>query len=144
MSNSIIEKAYASTVTSPTDISVLIALADQANDDGVCWPSVGSISRRTRLNRRTVQIALRRLAEDCHISTAGNVTGGYSKQTTTYVVHPKMASVPPGVEVSLQEIQRVHRQMVDEIRRAVEEDSPANHIQGGGEPAPPKPSLNHH
>lgn len=88
MSNSIIQRAYESTVTSPTDMSVLFALADQANDDGVCWPSVGSISSRTRLNERTVQKALRRLAADHHISVTGNVYGGYKGHTPTYLVHP--------------------------------------------------------
>ena len=134
MSNAIIHKAYESTVTSPTDISVLIALADQANDDGICWPSVGSICRRTRLGRRTVQIALRRLTEERHISVPGNMAGGYDRQTTTYVVHPKMSSVPPGAEISLQALQRVHHQLVDEIRRVWEGDSPAHHMQGGGAP----------
>jgi hypothetical protein len=95
---------------------------------------VGRISRRTRLGDRTVQVALRRLIADHHISITGNVAGGYDKQTTTCVVHPKMASVPPGVGASLQEIQRVHHQLVDEIRRVWEGDSPANQIQGGGEP----------
>lgn len=42
---------------------VLISLADQANDAGVCWPSVGSISRRTGLSDRTVQSAVRALSE---------------------------------------------------------------------------------
>lgn len=37
---------------------VLISLADQANDDGVCWPAVGTISRRTCLSERTVQTSI--------------------------------------------------------------------------------------
>jgi len=94
MSNSIIHKAYESTVTSPTEMSVLFALADQANDDGICWPSVGSISRRTRLNERTVQKALRRLAEDHHISITGRIGGGYGLYTPTYVVHPVPGEKP--------------------------------------------------
>lgn len=34
---------------------MLLSLADQANDDGVCWPSVGSTARRCRLSERQVQ-----------------------------------------------------------------------------------------
>ena len=90
MSNLIITRAYGSTVTDPTDISVLVALADQANDDGICWPSVGSVSRRTRLCERTVQRALRRLMSERQISVTGDVTGGRHHQTPTYVVHPRM------------------------------------------------------
>jgi len=38
--------------------AVLISMADQANDDGVCWPAVGTIAIRTCLSRRAVQDAL--------------------------------------------------------------------------------------
>jgi hypothetical protein len=38
--------------------SVLISLADQASDDGVCWPSVGTIAKRTCLSERAVQEAI--------------------------------------------------------------------------------------
>lgn len=45
----------------PTEKAVLISLADQANDAGVCWPSVASLCERTCLGARTVQRALREL-----------------------------------------------------------------------------------
>lgn len=45
----------------PTEKAVLMSLADQANDAGVCWPSVGSLCERTCLGERTVQRALRAL-----------------------------------------------------------------------------------
>lgn len=38
--------------------AVLISLADQANDEGVCWPGVKTISMRTCLSERAVQEAL--------------------------------------------------------------------------------------
>lgn len=34
---------------------VLLALADNANDQGVCWPSIGTIMQKTSLGERTVQ-----------------------------------------------------------------------------------------
>lgn len=40
---------------SPSQKAVLVSLADQANDDGVCWPSVESIGRRTCLSERAVR-----------------------------------------------------------------------------------------
>ena len=40
---------------------VLVSLADQANDEGVCWPSIGSIAQRTCLTERAVQLAMREL-----------------------------------------------------------------------------------
>src|SRR5690554_1419928 len=48
---------------SATQKAVLISLADNANDDGVCWPSIASISERTCLSERAVRSSLRKLEE---------------------------------------------------------------------------------
>jgi len=48
---------------SPAQKAVLISLADNANDDGVCWPSVATIGARTCLSERAVRNALRWLEE---------------------------------------------------------------------------------
>lgn len=39
---------------SPAQKLVLLSLSDQANDDGVCWPSVATIQGRTSMSERTV------------------------------------------------------------------------------------------
>ena len=38
-----------------TALLLLVSLADQANDDGWCWPSIENIGARCRISRRTVQ-----------------------------------------------------------------------------------------
>jgi hypothetical protein len=43
--------------------AVLISLADNANDEGVCWPSVARIAQRTCLGERTVQTAIKWLTQ---------------------------------------------------------------------------------
>jgi len=48
---------------SPAQKAVLISLADNANDDGVCWPSIATIGSRTCLSERAVRNALRWLEE---------------------------------------------------------------------------------
>jgi hypothetical protein len=48
---------------SPTQKAVLISLADQANDDGVCWPRIETIAVRTCLSERAVQVAIKWLEE---------------------------------------------------------------------------------
>lgn len=48
---------------SPAQKAVLISLADNANDEGVCWPSVATIGVRTCLSERAVRNALRWLEE---------------------------------------------------------------------------------
>lgn len=44
---------------SPAQKAVLISLADQANDQGVCWPAVDSIATRCCLSKRAVQQAIK-------------------------------------------------------------------------------------
>lgn len=63
MSNIISAKCWVLKELSSSEKFVLVSLADQANDSGVCWPSVGSISLRTALTDRTVQKAMKSLIE---------------------------------------------------------------------------------
>ena len=64
--------------------AVLISLADQANDDGVCWPAVGTIAARTCLSERAVRDAL------AWLQTAGVVFREYRANTSTsYTVNPR-------------------------------------------------------
>lgn len=50
-----------------TEKLVLLALADNANDDGECWPSIGTIADKTALSERTVHYAIKRLAQSGHL-----------------------------------------------------------------------------
>lgn len=68
---------------SPTQKSVLISLADQANDQGVCWPSIDTISMRTCISRRSVIDAIKALEEAGHLSPQKS-TG----RVTHYLIHP--------------------------------------------------------
>jgi len=64
--------------------AVLVSLADQANDDGVCWPAVDKIAMRTCLSERSVQEALRWL------QTTGAVFRQYRENTSSlYTVSPQ-------------------------------------------------------
>jgi hypothetical protein len=47
---------------------VLISLADNANDNGICWPSIPTICRRTSLHRATVLRAISWLTEHGYIA----------------------------------------------------------------------------
>jgi len=53
-----------------TDKFVLISLADQANDYGVCWPSISKIAKRCGITDRAAQIVIGRLASRGLISRA--------------------------------------------------------------------------
>lgn len=43
------------------DLLLLLALADAANDEGYCWPSVDTLAEKTRIHRSTVLRAAKRL-----------------------------------------------------------------------------------
>lgn len=68
---------------SPTQKAVLISLADQANDHGVCWPSIDTISARTCLGRRAVINAIADLESLGHLTPKKTVG-----QVTHYQLHP--------------------------------------------------------
>ena len=98
---------------SPAQKAVLISLADQANDDGYCWPSVKTISTRTCLSERAVQGAIRWLAA-ANILRASERSG----TSTVYQITPA-AYAPP------------------------QEMRPADAAPRGAGNAPPPPQLLH-
>lgn len=60
---------------------VLLALADCAKSDGTyAWPSVGTLTRHTRMSERAVQYALRQLVSEGHLT----VRGKHQTGTTIY------------------------------------------------------------
>lgn len=72
-----------------TQKAVLISLADNANDEGVCWPSVSNISLRTCLSERAVQGAIKWLC-----SVGALATSDRTGRSTVYTVTPE-AYAPP-------------------------------------------------
>lgn len=58
--------------TQHSDRLVLLALADNANDDtGLAWPSVETLAAKARVTERTCRRCLRHLERDECISSAG-------------------------------------------------------------------------
>jgi hypothetical protein len=51
---------------------VLLALADRANDDWICWPGVNELSRKSRLSPRHVERVLKELHKDDEIEYPPN------------------------------------------------------------------------
>ncbi len=58
MSTIIMSQCWPLQGLSVTQKAVLISLADQANDDGVCWPAVGTIAARCCMSPRAVRTAM--------------------------------------------------------------------------------------
>jgi hypothetical protein len=74
---------------SPTQKAVLISLSDNANDEGVCWPSVARIAIRTCLSERAVQNSIKWLSQ-AKILTARERMG----RSTIYTLTPEAYSPP--------------------------------------------------
>lgn len=75
-----------------TDKLVLLSLADHADEEGSCYPSVGRISRRTGLGERAVQNSLKRLKEEGRISVKMN---GGKRGSNRFFLHPTPAPDAP-------------------------------------------------
>jgi hypothetical protein len=63
MSIRIINDVWTYSKASGTDLLVLLALADNANDEGECWPSMATIGRKCRVDTRTARRRIRSLEE---------------------------------------------------------------------------------
>lgn len=66
----------------PMAKAVLISLADNANDHGVCWPSQPTIAARVCLSERTVRNAIKRLEEAGYL-VADRSNGRHTRYTIT-------------------------------------------------------------
>lgn len=71
------------------DRFVLLALADFANDDGECWPSVKTVSRKVCMTERGVQKIVQRLESEGWLSV---VYGGGRHGCNLYTVNPERGS----------------------------------------------------
>ena len=59
---------------------MLLALADHARDDGVCWPSIRTKAAKARVEERSAQRIIRRLIEKglVEIVTKGGCIDGHN------------------------------------------------------------------
>ena len=83
MSTIIMSQCWPLQGLSVTQKAVLISLADQANDDGVCWPAVGTIAARCCMSARAVRTAMD------HLDAVGLLTRDRRfNSSTVYKVTP--------------------------------------------------------
>ena len=67
-----------------TEKMVLMCLCDFANEQGICWPSVATICRKTSKSERTVQSALKWLKDEGFYRL-----DGYHDKTPLYRLDPR-------------------------------------------------------
>lgn len=76
----------------PTERLIMLALADHADDDGRCYPSVLRLCDRTGLSERAVQNNIRKLADQGYLRV---LVGGGKGNANLYFVSPNPASDAP-------------------------------------------------
>ncbi len=137
MSNMHLRLAWLQKCGGPTAKAVLVSMADHADEDGACFPSVARLAAHTELSERAVRSALRRL------EAAGLVKSRARSGTSTlYVLNletPAPSAAPasrsaPAVGAGGQDVPPTPAPDAAPPRQDVP-DTPA--------PAAPKPSLNH-
>lgn len=69
---------------------VLLALADCANDEGLCWPSMRTLASKCSKSDRTVQAAIKSLVDTGHMSRS-EVPG----KGCRYIIHPTPEATSP-------------------------------------------------
>ncbi|MHB1145052.1 MAG: helix-turn-helix domain-containing protein [Thiobacillus sp.] len=70
-----------------SDLLALLALADWSDDNGKCYPSMASISKKIRLKPRQAQRVVHQLIEAGFVSVVGNEFGGKPGATRQYRIN---------------------------------------------------------
>lgn len=74
-----------------SDLLALLALADWADDEGRCFPSMQRIADKLRLSKSQAQRAVHRLIDSGHVAVVGNEFGGPPGATRQYrIVLPSL------------------------------------------------------
>ncbi|MEL6115132.1 helix-turn-helix domain-containing protein [Photobacterium sp. SP02] len=70
---------------------IMLCLADYANDEGLCWPSIDSVARKCSLSRSTVKAQLKKLGEQGVLSAQRRKKtteeGTKTNDTNLYQIH---------------------------------------------------------
>ena len=92
--------------------SILLALADHADDDGFCYPSVGRLAWKTGYGVRQVQRTLKELRDQGLAIATGSLAGG-RYNTVVYKIDPGAGRRKPAFEPKTQ------RQTLAEIKGVI-------------------------
>jgi hypothetical protein len=73
MSIRVMSSVWENTKQSGSNLVILLAISDFANDDGEAWPSVNTLAKKARITERECQFILRKLTEagEIEIDTNG-------------------------------------------------------------------------
>lgn len=123
---------------SSTQKLVLLSLADWANDEGLCWPSIERVAKKSSLKKRAVQLAIRSLEEMKFIRREEVVGKGnrYWIQIPVHEMHPCTEDIPPVHQMhetrapDAPNTSKIHQLTTKYIRRELPECIPVDAWQG--------------
>jgi len=113
---------------SGADRMMLLALADNANDEGFCWPSIRTLARKCAVSERAARRTVHRLAQGGYIAAEER-----SGKSTVY--HLQAAGLTPVVDDTPD---------VDDTPVAHDSPTPDAHYTPPLSPATDEPSKNPH
>lgn len=71
---------------SPTQKLVFLAIADRANDDGVCWPGQASLANKCGVTDRTIRTVIEQLKELGLLDVEYRQGEGLGRKTNVYTI----------------------------------------------------------
>jgi DnaD/phage-associated family protein len=116
------------------ELLVLLALADHANDDGYCWPSMNSIARKCRMTRQGVAGIEERLETDGWLRIYRSSSDG-KKNVNKYCIQVERFQVVNGVDSIVNPIDYPSKPDLLPI---------VNRVDYPSKPGLLKSSINHH
>jgi len=123
---------------SSTQKLVLLSLADWANDEGLCWPSIERVAKKSSLKKRAVQLAIRSLEEMQFIRREEVIGKGnrYWIHIPVQQMHPCIKDTPPVHEMhethapDAPNTSKTHQLTTKYIRRELPDCIPADAWNG--------------
>src|SRR5574337_931876 len=92
MSIKIASRVWEHSPQSGAPLLILLALADFANDEGLCWPLVSTLAKKSRLGDRATQKWLSQLQDSGEIyRSQARGRGSSSKFLLIAYIHPRDA-----------------------------------------------------
>jgi hypothetical protein len=92
VSNSVLNLAWKVDGLTSAEKFVLVALADRADEAGICWPSLADIARRCCVSERHARTILRSIEAAGHVSTQRSAGPGGANR---FRVHPQIPTASP-------------------------------------------------
>jgi hypothetical protein len=147
MSISIMTRVWGSpAIDTQSDLCILLALADWANDDGECWPSLEQLAKKSRMHRATVH---RRLAAMRGHWVEWQENNGGRSQRNRYTIMTEHLTTPlpddpkPSHDATVSEDPKPsHSETVSEVETVAPRDIKPSHHATGNKPSIKPPVLN--